>query len=387
MKRGIILWALLVMAGMFMASPSAEGQAYSGKALYQLYTPSGSPADVIFGNGHNAEAGQMVANYIYSDGNSHAYLYTSTGAIVDLNPTNLSGISLSSVSAIDGSQQVGLVNGPGTSGAVLWNGSPDSAVSLGPGEAFGTDGTQQVGQGADGGAILWNGSATSAVDLTPTNPYLAFTSSCAVDTNGTTQVGYGQLAGENHALLWHGTAASAVALDPTNLGFTTSEAVGVGGNQEVGWAQKSGFMPSAILWTGTADSAVNLQPPNTTYSYANDTNGIVQVGDAGGGSLGGTFDQAFLWYGTAASAVNLNNLLPSPGPWLESEALTVDANGNIFGFAIGTYDNSYGIYAVEWSVPEPASASLLLLAAPVMLMRRRKKPQTQHRRILLLEPI
>ena len=123
-------------------------------------------------------------------------------------------------------------------------------------------------------------------------------------------------------------------------------------------------------------------PPNDgSYPY-NDVSF-----DAGGGSLGGTFDQAFLWYGTAASAVNLNNLLPSPGPWLESEALTVDANGNIFGFAIGTYDNSYGIYAVEWSVPEPASASLLLLAAPVMLMRRRKKPQTQHRRILLLEPI
>src|SRR5262249_43751934 len=65
-------------------------------------------------------------------------------------------------------------------------------------------------------ALLWNGTPGSAVDLNPAVLGL-FSSSMAVGTNGMQQVGHGiggATAGATHALGWGGTAASAVGLQP-----------------------------------------------------------------------------------------------------------------------------------------------------------------------------
>jgi hypothetical protein len=195
------------------------------------------------------------------------------------------------------------------------------------GIAFGTDGTQQVGEGATG-AALWSNTAASAVNLSPTNPALGITSSTALAVSGTQQVGYGSGTGTDnnyHALLWNGTADSAVDLNPTQAGFTSS--------------------------------------------FAYDTNGDVQVGYAYAGPY-----TAAAWEGSADSFINLQSLLPSDISWLQSTAYSIDSSGNIYGVGITEVDGAGIEYAVEWSpVPEPASASLLLIVGGAALLRRRRR--------------
>jgi len=187
-----------------------------------------------------------------SSNGAHALLWTGTAAsAVDLNPINLSGFTDSFAYGTDGSQQVGVgqnnsISGSTLTHALLWSGTAASAIDLNPtnlsgisnSTALATYGTQQVGYGfgSDTGnptfALLWTGTAASAVDLNPTN-LSGFTQSEAVDTNGTEQVGWGNdgtLTGGayiNHALLWTGTADSAVYLQtllPSAGTWTDSEA-------------------------------------------------------------------------------------------------------------------------------------------------------------------
>ncbi|MGA2440863.1 MAG: PEP-CTERM sorting domain-containing protein [Tepidisphaeraceae bacterium] len=323
---------------------------------------------------------------------NHALLWTATG-VVDLNPTNL-GVSYSIASATEGNQQVGYGVGTGNNyHALLWTGTSASVVDLNPTNlgfvsslAYGTNDSQQVGCGATSGnpnnpvALLWNGTAASAVNLNPTN-LSGFTESGAYATNGTQQVGYAYGPGKEDAMLWNGTAASAVDLNPTKLGITNSFAYGTSGTQQVGagWGYNEFTGESfggAMLWTGTAASAVDLNPTNLSGiddSEALATNGTQQVGfgyndyNVWGGSC------ALLWSGTAASVVDLQTLLPSTGTWTSSSADLIDSSGNVYGWASGTFDNVTGTFAVEWSVPEPATASMLLIAGAGILMRRRRR--------------
>ena len=231
--------------------------------------------------------------------------------------------------------------------------------------AFATDGTHQVGEGRSGGtedALLWTGTATSVVDLKPVGAF----NSAAFGTRDFYQVGTASTPLQpSHATLWKGSAASAVDLNPivTNatgtLLYPASYALSVSGLQQVGFAYlaNSDFF-HAMRWNGTAASAVDLDPSllgENSRSVAFDTNGTTQVG-FGVGSATGLAYHAMAWSGTADSAIDLNDLLPF-GAFL-STAMTIDAQGNIFGTAT---DLSGNTHAVEWSpVPEPSSAMLLV---------------------------
>jgi hypothetical protein len=234
-----------------------------------------------------------------------------------------------------------------------------------------TNGTQQVGGGTTGGvdhALLWTGTAASVVDLHPAG----FVSSGAAGTNGSQQVGSGVLASNfAHALRWAGTAASAVDMNPS--GFNNSYAQGTSGIQQVGFGDGSatGGQTHALLWTGTAASAVDLNPSGFTASQAYSTNGTQQVGF---GDLPSNHSHALLWSGTAASVIDLHALLPAGGSWTDSSATTIDANGNIFGGAIGTFNNVTGSFVVEWSpVPEPGTAVLLAVGGIALASRMRSR--------------
>jgi hypothetical protein len=111
--------------------------------------------------------------------NTHALLWSGTAAsAVDLNPTDLAGITFSQALGVDGTEQVGYGSGHGTGGfsqALLWYGSGGSAVDLNPAgfvtsSATDTNGTEQVGGGSQeasgfANALVWFGTPTSAVDL------------------------------------------------------------------------------------------------------------------------------------------------------------------------------------------------------------------------------
>jgi hypothetical protein len=298
--------------------------------------------------------------------------------LFDLNPI---GFGNSTAVATNGTQQVGS-GGPDGTHAALWNGSANTAVDLHPTKfgifsggsfALGTNGSQQVGYGDTNSilgrhALLWNGSADSAVDLFPTN-ITGLRISEAFGTDGTRQVGFASGAATNgfdHAMLWYGTADSAVDLHPTLLsGFLFSDAYGTDGGQEVGSAYLPNGHYHAMLWTGTPESAVDLHPINLAgfrHSQAISTNGTLQVGYGSYEVGGNTGLHALLWSGTAASAVDLNDLLPAGYVW--STAFTVDQDGNVFGVAM---DGTGVEHAVMWSVPEPSS--LLLLPAGLLGLR------------------
>jgi hypothetical protein len=300
------------------------------------------------------------------------------GVPVVLNPT---GYLSSSALGTDGIYQVG--EGISAAGqpqhAVLWAGTPDSAVDLDPlgffsSVAYSVAGAQQVGSGEKTGsvyhAMLWTGSASSAIDLTPHG----FQSAVANGTNGTQQVGSGSgsaTGNVDHALLWSGTAASMIDLHPTNLsGFVDSFALGVGGSQQVGYGIIANQDHQALLWRGTAASAVNLNPTGFSYSTANGTNGIQQVG-AGYGTATDNTEHALLWNGSANSYVDLGAMLPSN--FTRSFAFSIDSAGDVFGYA----EQTTGVYdAIEWqdvSSPEPASAAAFGLTGFSLLARRRRR--------------
>src|SRR5207302_1721957 len=157
-------------------------------------------------------------------------------------------------------------------------------------EALGTSGGQQVGYGFPRAApvgvrhaLLWRGSPATAVDLNPAG----FTDSYASGTSGAQQVGAGVgPAGWEHALLWRGSAASVVDLHPREFG--SSRAMGISSNQQVGWGEvdigagMTAWESRALLWRGSASSAVTFIPGG---SQALATSGEEQVGVGNGHAL------------------------------------------------------------------------------------------------------
>ena len=264
--------------------------------------------------------------------------------VVDLHPSVFTD---SEAHGTSGAEQVGFGDGPATGGrthALLWRGSAASVVDLHPrgfdsSEALATSGGQQVGWGNPIGtenrpglwqhhAVLWRGSAGSVVDLHPNG----FTSSEAHGISGAEQVGFGtdQTGGGTHALLWRGSAGSVVDLHPN--GFTTSAAWGTSDGQQVGSGSGpvTGNITHALLWRGSAGSMVDLNPPGFWESSAVAASGTQQVG-SGQGVVTNQDDHALLWRGSAISVVDLHTFLPST--YSRSWATGIDATGNIVGFA------------------------------------------------------
>jgi hypothetical protein len=224
--------------------------------------------------------------------------------------------------------------------------------------AEGVGGSQRVGAArvADGvypeytHAFLWNGNSTAPIDLHPAN----WRYSMANATDGSRQVGY--VEGQNppysnrHAALWNGTPESVVYLWPLSE-WGLSEALSIGGNQQVGFVDRSyggneggtTYRIHALLWMGTPESVVDLHPtslpgandPGDQRSYALDTDGVSQVGYAdftipvGGGSYTSQI-HALLWNGTAASVVDLH-----PAGWDWSYATGVKS-GTQVGYGVQT---------------------------------------------------
>jgi hypothetical protein len=271
--------------------------------------------------------------------NPHAMLWTGTAAsAVDLNP---SGYDESYANATDGVSQVGVAIGTtATSGnehAALWSGTSGTFVDLNPAGfsnsyANGVSGKQQVGTAFGGTdtnlhAMLWNGTAGSAVNLSPTSlSYI--TDSEAYGTNGSQQVGYGiDTNGDNHALLWSSTGASAIDLQtalPTTGAWSDSTAYSINASGQIFGTADGVFAGTtgtfAIAWFATPpllgdanlDGVVNSADYNALMTgFADGLSGWAN-GDFNGDGVVNADDWALFQYGLAAYQSGSSVTVPEP---------------------------------------------------------------------------
>ena len=262
---------------------------------------------------------------------NHAALWSGTPeSFVDLNPV---GWNTSVALGVGGGQQVGTANQQRVCG------EKKGACS---------SGTYTVVQ-----PFLWQGSAASAVNLTPFN--LGYGGGQAYGTDGVQQVGVGRQQvnfgaySQPFAVLWTGTAESAVGLNPA--GSTESAAYAVAGGQQVGYIYS---FQHAALWTGTAASAVDLHPAGYTSSQAHATNGTQQAGFGWVNTPAQvTRRHALVWSGSAESVVDLSQFMPLG--FTEAAATGIDSAGNVVGWAVkGSADGTAAAHAVMW-VPSAAA--------------------------------
>ncbi|MDQ3818796.1 MAG: hypothetical protein M3362_14110 [Acidobacteriota bacterium] len=220
----------------------------------------------------------------------HPFMWTgSAQSAVDVTPFAL-GFGAGGMLGTDGVQQVGYVqqsfgfNAFGAQYAVLWTGTPDSAINLNPANSLESQAKavahgQQVGYAySPHHAVLWTGSAASVVDLHPAGYF----SSEANATNGVQQVGSGMLPTPNsvlrsHALVWSGSAASAIDLNQfMPLGFTDAAATGIdAAGNIVGWASSRLNSPGvhAVMWVPSDPAASFAQSMSVSPS-------IITAGDS-----------------------------------------------------------------------------------------------------------
>jgi hypothetical protein len=168
------------------------------------------------------------------------------------------------------------------------------------------------------------------VDLTPPG----YSSSDALGIVGN-QVYGGAWLGVEHAGYWPGGASSFVNLTPTT--YTQAQVSGSDGTNEVGFGGVNGNA-HALLWSGTAGSVVDLTPANYTNAMASGVSNGVQVGGAYNNNPA-TDEHAMLWTGTAASAVDLH-----PQGYAFSNAANILGNQEIGG----AWTNAGNEHAALW---------------------------------------
>jgi hypothetical protein len=326
--------------------------------------------------------------------NAHPYLGAfvydlHTDTDVDLHPA---GFQESSANSVFGDYQAGSASSPTTTHAFLWKGTAASGVDLHPpgylwSDVHDMNGNTQVGVIAAGNAqdlraALWHGTAASAVQLQSA----AYTRSEANGVWGDVQVGWGNPTADfpnRHALLWKGTADSVVDLHPAS-GFASTEALGAaeGSQVGIGYPHVVGETTThALLWHNTAASIVDLHPSGLRWSEANAASATTQVGTAGT-DVAQVGTRAYAWFGTAASAVDLHAILltadfssffPDEGAKRieSSRAVSIDANGVIFGSVRIHTDNRLADLIVYWTpTPEPGALVLATIAGGALTIRR-----------------
>ena len=349
--RKTSLFTVMISASV-LATNDVHAQTYTAIEL-----ASGSLNSTAYSITNGVAAGN-AASPVYL--RSHATLW-SNSVQIDLHPTFLEDTvngtyGASSVLGSTDSIQVGWGYGPTLQNRyvpIVWSGAADTAhiltlpfTNVG-GQALATDGSQIVGYGTglnnDGTttgsnrAVVWDVTTEQAIDLGDGG-----NGAQALGVGGGQQVGY-IIKDLQNAALWNGSTNSLVVLHPKDA--AASVAYGTDGVQQVGYSgynvrvraeatkgNKFKRYDYAMVWTGSAASALNIHPYSYTNSYAKATNGSWIVGYATDALSIGTpgFNHAIVWDATY-QATDLNAFLSAP--FVGSQALSVDGQGNVAGIA------------------------------------------------------
>jgi hypothetical protein len=176
--------------------------------------------------------------------------------------------------------------------------------------------------GSPGGlSIVYGLSDDQLVGYTPYTPTLWMADGRQVDLGvGTVGTAFGvdrhrQVGTAGHdALLWNDGARGAVYLRPP--GFSDSGALGIHGDEQVGFVGSSVRFQWAALWRGSAESFVSLNP-SADYN----TGAVAVFRGRQAGHAFGSVPHAAVWHGTAGSFVDLHASLPAG--YLNSRAKSI----------------------------------------------------------------
>jgi hypothetical protein len=325
---------------------------------------------------------------------------TSNMQIFNVPPSDLvrGGISsvtyVPSLGVIEGGTYYKVVVSTGADHAVVWNGTPNSAVDVHVASHTDQIGTQSSITGvsaAPGGfqasgyvtssgrflAAMWRGATPQTAQVTLLHDFSRMEESKAMGAyvfNGVAkQVGYtsGTLI-PSRAIVWSGSAASAVDLTPPGFFSAAINAGNGDGAQEIlcGLSSSNGAdtLPTVWFGTGGAFSTLNTtaQLNKGSVEYCSQTSGAGYL-TFGGGAV----THAALWDLSTRNVIDLHQFLPPDFQNGYSDAFYVDAVGNVYGQA-QTGGGTLPV-PVVWMVPEPGSLSFGLSACLWIWRRRRQK--------------
>jgi hypothetical protein len=184
----------------------------------------------------------------------------------------------------------------------------------------------------------------------------------ATGTDGVQQVGQGAVGIGFHALLWNGPGSTVIDLNPGSA-WKVSMAWDVDDGRQVGSISgtPTGDLPHAALWTSTAASCVDLNPSGYSLSNASSVRDGVEVG-SGAPSAAPLKRRALAWQGTSASAIDLHALLPAEYQGWNSSAEDIDARGNIVGYVELGGERQPALWLSTGLMPIPQSGSLGMVA-------------------------
>ena len=317
------VWLLAAVAA------SAHAETYVAR-IHSV--PNGYTSITVNGAGDN---GLMAGSGVTDDGFEQALFMTLQG-VKNLHPT---GWDFSTVTDAWGSYRTGWGRAQaGVPHALFWVGG-GTAADLHPGSpavaswAYGGGAQVQVGATMNSSdittACVWSRTASSNKALNSPG----YHDTEARGTNGVVIVGKGEetISSEIHALMWRTSASAAENLSPA--GFTNSAALGVDGNQQVGYVSGPGSNNArrAALWFGSAASFVNLHPSGFLESEINRVRNGLQVGSGIPATTPGR-RQAIAWHGAAGTWINLHARIPHPFIFWSSVATDIDNQGNIVGY-------------------------------------------------------
>lgn len=298
-----------------------------------------------------------------------AVAWSLDGKRTSLHPAFLASASGPGYSGVTGAHGdlfvgFGLSQAPGSSNqALVWNGTKSAPQVLGApfalygARALATDGNQIVGWAQpwdnDDGvpvpgmsrAVIWDArTGQLTAELTGAGGGMAWS------VAGGQQVGYEFITDGTTACLWFGSRQSMISLHPQ--GMDTSAAIGTDGLHQVGNVGiyvrlrdevhhgVRHLMNYAAIWSNSAESWNYLPFDAPGFAYSNSFAVAIKGNYAcgtgiGKNSAGSTqLTHAVVWSLASQSFMDLHASLPAG--YASSRALSVDAAGNVSGYAVTT---------------------------------------------------
>ena len=393
MHRKVVL---LLAASMLCASTHA--QTYTTRSLQGQY-PQGEAVEI--------SAATTTPNGVELVGirSSHNGLFdrtplifptaTSNAVVMNMPPFGtggyISAVATTPLGVIEAGQYDRVVGSTITTHAVVWNGSPSSAVDLhiasntpvGQSLAYGVSaapiGFQATGMIENNGrdaAAMWSGATpqSSTYALLHAGNMFQSRAPVAYTFNGVAkQAGYAEFPGPGfrHPVVWSGTADSYLDILPAQ--FFAGEvycATAEGGQELLGGICLDATSDRPVVWRGIGGTVQVLsgtpERQGGGVRYLSSTRAVGQIHN-------GASYHAAIWDLTTGQVTDLHGFLPPEYQFGTSSALYVDAAGNVYGSA----EPSGANFAIPfvWTIPEPSGAAITaLVLAPFSGRSMRRRP-------------